>query len=184
MQIFDVRILEGVPFDEYLKLPGTSFSTVRGFHGVDTPTKKMKFGSRVHTYLLEPEKYDGVDYRLVRPVAQKLKDYLGVLLKHGKFELTVLCTMVHNGYYLYYRGRIDVFAGGMVIDLKVSNLNILKAINHFKYNHQLNGYAIAISAKASILFSINPETLNIQTAPIPTEYDFWQQQVLTYGKPI
>jgi hypothetical protein len=114
----------------------------------------------------------------------KAKEYLGVLLKIGKFELTVMCTMVHNGYYLYYKGRIDIFAGGMVIDVKVSDLKILNAIQHFGYNNQLNGYSTALRARASILFSVHPTKHTVQMAPVPNCTKFWEQQVLSNGKPI
>jgi len=183
MEIFDVRILEGVPFDEYLKLPGLSFSGTKGTLPVNV-TERMQLGTRVHAYLLEPSKYDGQHYKLVRAIAQKVNSQIGALIKIGKSELTVLCTMVHRGYYLYYKGRVDLFAGGMIIDLKVSELEIVAAINHFGYNHQLNGYAIALKARASVLFSINPNTLKVQTAPIPNSSTHWERVVLQYGKPI
>lgn len=183
MRIFDIRILEGVPFDQYLQLPGISFSAVKGATPIN-PTDKMRLGTRVHTYLLEPAKYDGTDYRIVRAIAEKVNSHLGILLKTGKCELTVMCTMVHNGFYLYYKGRVDIFAGCMIIDLKVSDLPVLHAINHFGYNNQINGYAIPLKAKAGILFSIHPKTLNVQIAPIPNNYTFWERAVLQYGKPL
>jgi len=183
MQIFDVRILEGVPFDEYLTLPGLSFSGTKSGAPVNV-TERMMLGTRVHTYLLEPSKYDGQHYKIVRAIAMEVNKSLGALIKSGKRELTVLCTMVHRGFYLYYKGRVDLFAGGMIIDLKVSELEIVAAINHFGYNHQLNGYAAALSAKASVLFSINPKTLKVQTAPIPNSVTYWERVVLQYGKPI
>lgn len=183
MQIFDVRILDGVPFDEYLKLPGLSFSGTNNRAPVNV-TERMMLGTRVHTYLLEPSKYDGQHYKLVRAISLEVNKHIGALIKRGKSELTVLCTMVHRGFYLYYKGRVDLFAGGMIIDLKVSELEIVAAINHFGYNSQLNGYAIALQARASVLFSINPKTLKVQTAPIPNSVTYWEQAVLQYGKPI
>lgn len=144
----------------------------------------MKLGTRVHAFLLEPEKYDGQHYKLVRAISVEINQRLGPLLKTGRRELTVMCTMVYNGMYIYYKGRVDLFAGGMIIDLKVSEMEIVAAINHFGYNHQLNGYAIPTKARAAVLFSINPKTLKVQTAPIPNSLAYWQQIVLRFGQPI
>lgn len=183
MQIFDVRIYEDVPFNDYLSFPGLSFSGVKG-EGPINPTEGMRLGTYVHQYLLEPSKYDGTHYKLVNRIAFEVNRHLGPLLKSGKRELTVTCTMVHNGYYLYYKGRVDLFAGNMVIDLKVSQLNILKAINHFGYNNQLNGYSIPLKATAAILFAVNPITYETSMAPVPNSLAWWQKKVLQYGKPI
>lgn len=184
MQIFDVRIIEGLPFEDYLKLPGISYSFVSGGGAFKSATPKMEFGSRVDAYLFEPEKYDGVDYKLVRAVAEKVKARLGVLIKHGKRQLAVMCTMAHRGMYIYYKGRVDLFAGGMVIDLKVSELEILRAIQVFGYQNQLNGYAIPLKARGSILFSIHPKKHDVQTCPINNSTSFWEQIVLKHGTPI
>lgn len=183
MQIFDILIYEGVPFNEYLTFPGLSFSGVKG-EGPINPTEGMRLGTYVHQYLLEPANYDGTHYKLVRAIAFEVNNIIGPLLKAGKRELTVTCTMVHGAKYLYYKGRVDLFSGGMVIDLKVSNLNILKAINHFGYNNQLNGYAIPLQAVASVLFAVNPVTFQTSMAPVPNCLKWWETKVMQYGKRI
>lgn len=183
MQIFHVRIYEDVPFSEYLTFPGLSFSGIKG-DGPVNPTEGMRLGTYVHQYLLEPEKYDGTHYRLVNRIAAEVVKHIGGLLKTGKRELTVTCTMVHKGFYIHYKGRVDLFAGNMVIDLKVSNLKILQAINHFGYNNQLNGYAIPLQATASVLFAINPVTLETSMAPVPNSLAWWEKKILQHGKPV
>lgn len=184
MKIFDTRIIEGVPFDDYLKLPGISYSTIKNNGTRIDPTNKMKFGSLVDAYIFEPHTYTGEYYNLVRPIAEKVVSVLGPLIKHGRRQIVVMCTMVYKGLYMYYKGRVDLEAGGLVIDHKVSEMNILAAINHFGYNHQVNGYAIPLGSKGGLIFSVHPKTHAIQLQAIQNSLIWWQQQVLKYGKPI
>lgn len=180
LRIIDVRIFEDVPFSDYLAFPGTSFSLAKG-SGPINPTEKMRLGSLVHCYLLEPAKYDGTNYKLVNAIASEVTRHIGGLLKAGKRELTVTCTMVFGRQYLYYKGRVDLFAGKMVIDLKVSELIALKAIQHFGYNNQLNGYAIPLNAVASVLFAVNPITFKTSMAPVPNSTKWWTETVQRLG---
>lgn len=186
MQIFDVRILEDVSFEDYLTLPGVNYSYVsRGGIAEYKVTDNMRFGSRVDAFLFEPHMYDGEQYELVRAVADAGARVLGVLLKYGKRQLTVMCTMVYNGLYMYYKGRIDLFAGQIVIDFKASDLEILAAVTHFGYNHQVNGYSIPLQAKSGLILSVSRKKPHgVQTCPIPNSLDFWQRAVMKYGQPI
>jgi hypothetical protein len=183
MRIFDVRILDGVPFEDYLKLPGLSYSAVKDKKFEGPATAKMNFGSLVDAYVFEPHTYNGEQYELVVPVARRITRDLGPLIKAGRPQLAILCTMVHMGMYMYYKGRVDLFAGGMVIDLKVSEVSIMRAIEIFGYHHQLNGYAIGLDARQSILYSVHPKTTDIQMAAIPNRVDYWERAVLKHGRP-
>lgn len=181
LSVHDVRIFENVPFDTYLTFPGLSFSAAKG-SGPINPTEGMRLGSLVHQYLLEPTKYDGTNYKLVRAIAGPVAKKIGpALLKTAKTELTVMCTLVHAGYYLFYKGRVDMWAGGMVIDLKVSKLDVVKAIQHFGYNNQLNGYSLPLNAIASLLVAVHPETFAVSMAPVPNATEWWSKAVLRHG---
>lgn len=184
MRIFDVRIMEGVDFDEYLQIPGLSYSDIKNDGQRIAPTNKMRFGTLVDTYVFEPAKYNYEQYELVRPIASRVVSDLGPLIKRGRRQLAVTCTMVHMGLYLYYRGRPDLEAGGIVIDLKVSEMAILDAINKFGYNNQLNGYTIPLLSRGSLIYSIHPKTAKVQKQAIQNSVTWWEKQVLKYGKPI
>jgi hypothetical protein len=185
MKIFDIRIIEDIPFEDYLKLPGLSYSSVKNGGSRIDPTDKMRFGSLVDAYLFEPHTYNGEQYNLVRPIAEAAIGKLGALIRHGRRQLAVLCTMVYNGLYIYYKGRVDLEACGLIIDFKVSEMNVIQAINHFGYNHQLNGYAIPLGSKGGLIFSIHPKSPHpIQLQAIQNSVIWWQQQVLKYGKPV
>jgi hypothetical protein len=176
--------MEGVDFDEYLQLPGLSYSDIKNDGKRITPTDRMRFGTLVDTYVFEPSKYNFEQYDLVRPVAAQVISDLGPLIKKGRRQLAVTCTMVHQGFYLYYRGRPDLEAGGLTIDLKVSEMNILAAIQHFRYDRQVNGYAIPLGSRGSVIYSIHPKTCQVQKKAVANSVTWWEQIVLKYGKPI
>lgn len=185
MKIYDTKIYEDVDFDDYIRLPGISYSSIKNSGTRIDPTEKMRFGSLVDAYIFEPHTYNFEQYDFVRPVAERVIKTLGPLIKQGRRQLAVTCTMVHQGFYMYYKGRIDLWAADLIIDMKVSEMNILDAIKHFGYNHQLNGYAIPVSAKGGLIFSVNPKPpYTTQLQAIQNSLYWWQQQVLKYGKPI
>jgi hypothetical protein len=169
-------------------MPGISYSSVKAAtRGRVDPTDKMRFGSLVDTYLFEPAKYNGEQYELVRPVAQAAVQQLGQALRHARRQLVVSCTMICEGLYLKYKGRVDMTICSqhpVVLDFKVSDMPLLAAIKHFGYNHQVNGYAIPLQAKTSIIFSISPKPpYKPQMMPIPNSLIYWRQVVKQYGKP-
>ena len=63
----------------------------------------------------------------------------------------------------------------------MSDLDPVKAINHFLYNHQLSGYGLAYGANNLILMSIHPKTKKIKTLPVPMVQDFWIHNIKQYG---
>lgn len=188
MIITNIKLYENMSFADYLALPGLSYSGTKGDGTPIVETEKMRFGSLVDCYLFEPAKYNGDKYTLVKPVAKAVHDILGPIIKHGKPQLVVTCTMIFGGLYVNYKGRIDLFSpvgGRIVFDLKCSEIkDLTQAINFFGYNHQLNGYALAAQAPVSMIISINPKTFHIQKQAIPTRCDWWENKVLQYGQPI
>lgn len=187
MQIYDIVIADNMPFEDYLKLPGMSYSGIKAAERgtrIDV-TAKMIFGSLVDAYLFEPAKYNGEQYERVRPVAVIAQKYLGAALRYGRRQLAVTCTMQHKGFHMRYKGRVDLFIGhnvGVVVDYKVSDMPLVAAINHFGYNHQVNGYAIPLMAKTSIIFSTSPKApYTAQMQPVANSLDFWQAVTVKYG---
>lgn len=179
IQVTNRVIHPPMPFDAYQQLPGYSFSSLNGFHGVPTP--KMEFGTRVHAYLLSPDEYDGVDYELVKPMAMAVKGHLGALWTLLQREITVTANFTHMGLTMPYRGRVDMcIPSALVVDLKVSEK---PAIERFGYIHQVNGYAMAVEAEAKMLLSINPKNKKITMHLIPLDHSFWMKKILEYGKP-
>lgn len=183
MQISNVTTYEKISFNEYLALPGLSYSFVKRDGASISPTESMRFGSYVDAYVFEPSEYKGEKLNLVRPVAKEIKSQLGVLINGGKRQLAVTCKMSHRGLYIIYKGRLDLFAGGIVIDLKVSKLKIDDAIRIFGYHDQLSGYSLALGAKVAVLFSIHPETRVVSKRALNPGRAYWEEVVVKYGIP-
>jgi hypothetical protein len=184
IQVFDVQIIEGMEFEDYLKMPGLSYSGILSDGVKIEETEKMKFGSLVDCYLFEPKRYSGEKFNLVRPVAKAVQDKLGPLITLGKRQLVVTCILVVDGIYVRYKGRVDLFAGNIVIDMKVSELDLLSAIRFFGYDKQVSGYAIPLKAPVSLIISVHPKKYTTSIAPIATNTSWWERKVLEYGKPV
>lgn len=181
MKITNVITYDGMTQADYFALPGMSYSGIKNEGVKIETTEKMRLGLAVDSYLFEPSEYDGYMFHVVRPLAHRVKSYVGdTLLKQAKRQLVVTCLMHYNGFVMPYKGRIDLFPT-YVIDLKVSKLNLLKAIQHFGYDRQLSGYAMPMRCQKSLIISIHPDTKIISSLPIPTQPEWWRDQVLKYG---
>lgn len=187
MEVTNRQILTTCPFDEYLRLPGWSYSGIRG-EGVtrSAPSQKMQLGTAVGNYLATPELYNH-DNPLVKPAAMAIKNVLGEsLLRHLKPELAVTADFTFAGLKMAYKGRLDFsIPNRLVVELKVSQLaNIRDAIRYFGYNLQVNGYQAAIGAKTAVLISIHPGTLKTTVIQIPYEEEWWHIEIKKRGLPV
>lgn len=182
LQVKNVRYYYDIPFEDYLALPGYSFSGLKG--AKIGPTPKMQLGTKVHSYLLTPAEYQH-DEPLVPPLAMALKGTIGPLLKYCTPELAVTADFEYEGLRLPYKGRIDLpIIGRLVIDIKVTELDLRRGIDHFSYHHQVSGYSLAIGAPHAVIVSVNRKTKNTQVVPVRVEAGFWERACLKYGKPI
>jgi hypothetical protein len=185
MQVVNVRYYENMSFEDYLALPGYSYSGLKhgGAHIEETP--KMRLGTAVHNYLLTPKYVTEINER-VRQMAVALKTTLGgSLLKHLKAELVVTADFVHEGFVLKYKGRIDLCVPGkMVIDLKVTDLQIIKAIEHFGYDRQISGYCLGTSSPLGFLLSVKPMNNSTNVSRVAVSSQWWEQKTLQYGTPM
>jgi hypothetical protein len=180
----NVKVFEKIPFSEYKNLPGHSFSSIRSENENIKVTEKMAFGQRADAYLFTPYEYDGVDISLIRPVVIELKKLLGEAIIYGKPQLSVTCDFIHNGFILQYKGRADLKIHDLILDLKVSELDTMNAIKHFRYDWQIGGYMKAFGCKRGMILSINPRTLKVTTIPINPSFDWWEYNIIKYGKPL
>lgn len=187
MQVQNQKILKTCPFEDYLQIPAWSYSGIK-FNGVEKfePSAKMQLGTHVHNYILTPKEYKYNDIDIVRPIAVKLKQTIGeVLLSHCEPELAVTADFIHESFCLKYKGRLDLsIPGRLVIDLKITEMDIRRGIEFFGYNHQQSGYAAAIGAHNAFIVSIHPKKLTTQIYSVPLRYDFWDHHIKQKGEPI
>lgn len=184
MTIHNIKYYENLPFSEYLKLPGYSYSTLKN-NGVPfgAPTAKMTTGTAVHNYLLEPHLFDHSNTK-AKKLALALKPVIGPMLKHLEAELSFTADMEHEGFVMPYRGRADLaMRGRLVIDLKYTEMDVRKAIDFFGYQHPITGYMSGCLARSGFVVSINPKTEATQVVSINPTHDFWNEMILKFGWP-
>lgn len=180
ISVSNLKTYEGIPFEEYLRMPGYSYSSVKN-EGVAfaAPTARMNLGTDVHNYILTPAEYKHKNIEIVKPLALATKQVLGPLLKYLKPELAITADFEHEGFTMPYKGRVDLSVPGrLVIDLKVTEkLNL----TYFGYPDQLSGYCLGLFARTSIIITINPKTKKTQVHNIPINLAWWAEQVKKRG---
>ena len=180
--VINRQLLYNVPFDEYLKLPGTGYSAVKNPGTVDV-TPKMQLGKAVDAYLFTPWEYShGANHAQVKALAIAVKNVIGGLKIER--QVSILADFYSGGKTLNYRGRPDIVVSSarLVIDLKVSELDIYKAVSHFRYDWQLSGYTLGLGYAQQMLLSVNPKTLKVSTLMLPIQTDWWEAAIKVHGK--
>ena len=183
MIIRNLQYHDDLTLEEYLQLPGISYSSIKGFEGV--PTEGMRLGTRVHQYLNEPDQYDWVDADKVLPIAKSLQSYLGEAYHFLEKETSFTCDFIHNGITMPYKGRIDMMkAGRLVVDIKVLSGSLAGAIERFGYNYQVSGYCLATGATLGILVAWNKIKERVEVKAIRPDASFWEYQIVRLGQPV
>ena len=183
MIVRNLQYYDDLPFEEYLKMPGISYSSLSGFSG--PPSEGMRLGSRVHQYLNEPGEYDWKDAATVIAIASELKKYLGNAYLHLDKEVAFTADFIHNGMKMAYRGRADMMKSGrIVVDIKILSGALEAAIERFGYARQLSGYCIATGAPLALIIAFNRQRNRVETKVIKPSQDFWNYQIVRNGIPI
>ena len=182
MRITNVQYYRGLAFEDYLQMPGVSFSSLKG----DIPKSAgMALGSRVHSFLNEPETYDWQDVDAVRKIAAALKAVLGDAFKYLEKEVAFTCLMQHNGMKLQYKGRADMLkVGRIVVDLKVLAGSLESACARYGYPDQLSGYCLPNNCDKGLIISYNKIKKCTETKLIKPTQDFWNYQIVSRGVPL
>jgi hypothetical protein len=186
--VTNLKYYSDLDFDEYLAIKGYSFSGLKMLESgkAITPSEGMKLGTRVHNFLLEPHKYDQVDYSIVTKIGGELKKFLGPAIKFLEKEVAFTCTMEYGGMELTYKGRADLlYKGKLIIDLKVLSGRLKQATERFGYQRQLSGYAIATGINNILLLSYNKSLRvdNIEHQMFSPNQDWWMYVITKYGTP-
>lgn len=183
MQVSGTTYYKGLPFEDYLQLPGVSYSSLKDFEG--EPNSGMRLGTRVHNYLNEPETYDWKDADAVRAIAQEIRKVAGNVLPYMAAELSFTSIFRHNGMELRYKGRADrMKSGRLLIDFKVLSGSLTSAIERFGYDKQISGYCLATATPLGLIISYNKKIKKVETKAIKPEASFWEYQCVHRGEPI
>jgi len=196
MTITNYKEYKNLPFDEYLDLAGTSYSTLKvGSLKPFKETPKMAIGKLCHQYLTEPHLYkpdpkEPQVHRAVRAICRAIMKIDGVprLLSFAEPELSMTCDMHHNGKVFKYRGRMDLKVGSLaVIDIKISWANNVDGpMRFFGYDRQVNGYRIASGVNHGIILIARvPKSLDqdidVSLFYVPKDESFWETVVAAKG---
>ena len=182
MQVSNIQYYRN-NFEAYNTMKGYSYSGITKGAGF-TPSAKMRLGTAVHEYLLEPENYNHENRDIVVPLANAVKAELGALLPFLDTELSVYAEFEYSGLIMPYKGRVDmVRTGKIVLDLKVSEIPLRNSIPYFGYDRQVNGYMAATMSNLGMIIRIDPKNARVEKKMIPKDHSWWEDQILRFGVP-
>lgn len=179
----NIKVYENMDFEDYKLLPGTSFSMIKSDFKEIKVTNKMNLGSQVDCYINNSNNFSG-DLRIIKPLAYALKLRVGDLYNKFKKQISVTCDFVYEGMILNYKGRPDwALENLLIVDTKVSD-SIDKTIHFFGYPNQISGYCLPFNANKGLILAANPKNNTVKLINIPIKFDWWERQILKYGKPL
>lgn len=185
MIVANTKFYNDLPFEDYLKMPGISYSFIKN-DGKPLPVSDgMRLGTRVHNYLLEPDKYDWQQVDIVKTIAAAIRTYVGQsALSAMACEVAFTADFIHNGMRLPYKGRVDLIKiGKLIIDLKVLAGSLATSIKMFGYDRQVSGYCIGTGCEIGLIISYNKKSKIVETSIIKPNADFWEYQCVYRGIP-
>lgn len=186
----NIKRFDNIPFEDYLKTPGYSYSFLKREINGSIPEFKMsdkvELGSLVDAILTQPDKIDIYSPQL--KIAEKIADCLmvnfGSYIQHFESQVSMTCDMEYSGLKMPFRGRLDWGLKDIaVIDLKVtSSTNFRSVINHMGYDNQLFGYCGAYGVKLGyiLIYSSATDKYDLIQMPLNGE-EFWKEKILKFG---
>lgn len=182
MTVANTQYYPGIDFDTYLKMPGISFSGLKGEIPVSSG---MRLGSLVHTYLNEPAKYQFEQADIVIPIATALRARLGSAFKYLQKEVAFISEFTHNDLKLLYKGRADCLSiGKIVVDFKILAGALDPAIERFGYRDQISGYCLATGCKVGLIIAYNKAQKKVEVKSIKPCETFWGYTTARMGEPV
>lgn len=186
----NIKRFDNIPFEDYLKTPGYSYSFLKREINGSSPEFKMsdkvELGSLVDAILTQPDKVDIYSPQLKR--AEKIADCLmvnfGSYIQHFESQVSMSCDMEFSGLKMPFRGRLDWGLRNIaVIDLKVTSATNFRAvIDHMGYDNQLFGYCGAYGVKLGyiLIYSSKSDKYDLIQMPLNGE-EFWKEKIMKFG---
>lgn len=180
MQVSNTQYFFNLPFEDYLLMPGISFSGLKDEKII--PTEGMKLGTRCHNYLFEPATYDWQQVEIVKNVSAAIRKYIGGAFKYLLKEVSFTAEFTHNGLTMLFKGRADMLVPGkIVLDLKILAGSLKQAIERFNYGAQVSGYCLATGSAVGIIIAWNKQKKHVEVAVITPEKGFWEYHIIQRG---
>jgi len=196
MRYTAINKFDRLPFQDYLSLPGYSFSFLkRQRGGVVEPfaeTNKMAFGTLVDALLTQPDRVpeyaDRATLAEARRAVVEIRKLLGLNLNLFEFQTSFTALVTgETGFSMPVKGRTDIIIHDSVIDLKVTEVNesrLPHLIHHFGYDKQLFHYAkLAEVDDAYILFYLRKKRkCFLRKIDTSRADNFWECATLEFGR--
>jgi hypothetical protein len=189
----NIQRIEGMPFEDYLKIPGRSHSFLKSesFGETDTiaETYKIRIGKIVDAILTEPAKVDMTDphFRIAAHIATKIRMRFGHIIDKMEKQISYTADVSFQGHVMPAKFRLDFLLPKiLVLDLKITHERIAAVpalVEYMGYRNQLFGYAkVAQVSSAYLLFySVPSERCEIYNVPIFESNVFWEAKVQKFG---
>lgn len=188
IQFTNKKRYDNVPFSEYLKVDGYSYSFLKREQQGSVPifksSPKVELGKLVDAILTQPDDIDiySPQLKVAENIAKVLSDNFDI----SKFEnqVSLTCDMECSGLSMPFRGRLDWGLKDIaVIDLKVTaEKNLRAVINHMGYDNQLFGYCGAYDVKLGyiLIYSSTSNKYDLIQMPLDGE-QFWKEKIMKFG---
>lgn len=181
----NVKLHPNILWEDYLKLPGKSFSGLKNAGAEIPESEGIRIGRLVHSYLLKPKEYTWEMADVVVPIARELMSFIKPeLMLMMRMECGVTCNFVHEGLSMLYKGLLDAHIPKvLLVDFKVLGSDLDNAIKFFRYDEQVRGYALPIEVDTRMIISFNKKTRMVQSKCITYDPRWWCYQVKRWGLP-
>lgn len=181
IQVEDRKLHNLLSREEYLKLPGLSFSMLKDQVIPETPG--IRIGTLVHKYILKPKEYNYEEYDIVEPIARELIKYVGLnILINALCEVGVTATFILDGFTFLWKGIPDIgILNEIVIDFKIINGSLESYIKTFNYKNQLRGYMHGFGARVGIIIAWNKVKKIVEVAYVDRDDRWWGEIIRTRG---
>jgi PDDEXK-like domain of unknown function (DUF3799) len=184
---------DNLPFNEYLKLGGYSFSFLkREINGINPEleiTDNIRLGSMVDSILTEPHKVDmnAKNYKAAKDIATKIKAQFGCFMDVFEKQVSFTGIAEYQGFHMKTTGRLDyLLRDYAVIDLKVTqSKNVHELIKFMHYENQMWNYCKLAKVKVAYLMIHSVPLGKTQLIEIDCSSDyneFWSDKVVKFGK--
>lgn len=193
IKVTNRRRYVGMSFDDYLALPGYSFSYLNRERFGESlgiiETAAMRRGTMVDAILTQPDQADpnAEGYTEARAIAYYLKRQYGQILSALVPQVSYTADFVfetnHGTYTLPVRGRLDFeIPGNLVLDLKVTGAkNVDSTIKHMGYADQLTGYCLMSGANSAYIMAYVVPSRSVEVRTVAQTQDFWKRKILKFG---
>jgi hypothetical protein len=187
----DITRYENLPFADYLKLPGYSFSRLKndrgGLYVPPNITAKMSVGSMVDEILCDgtPDE-DSEIFAPCLAIAHTIRKDFGYFLDGMKKQVSFTGRVNHKGFEMQVKGRTDFLLDQYaILDLKITEATSLAPLIAFMgYDRQLTNYAgLASVPKAYILaYSTKlKKVLPLHPINVTLPNEWWADKIITFG---